>query len=434
MVVPAPGLYQPWSMEKQEKHEKIRVSSGEDLLAFIPQIVGYWPENSLVCIGMAGKALRATMRLDLPPAGAGDLEQFTALAAGQLGSDEEADGCLIAIFGDDDWAGPARFPHEGLYNCLREAFAAEGMPVRDSWYVGGEHWRSIECTNPSCCPWPGQSNEEITGSFVNAEFVYRGRRVEGNPRERIPAMTAVQDPGFAHKVTEALGPYLDRLATCGLAENQLSVTLGAWERSMAHWPERPDPAMGAYLVASLGHTSVRDAVMVSLAATAEVSLAGVRGVGYLLPDVQELVVPTNWYGGNQSEGCGVAVVDEPDDGICAAAATFSAILLGGTVDDGPCLLAPNWMRLDLAEQLLLLLAQSVQGPEKAPVLCILGWIQWCRGRGTWAGTYFQAAQECLPGYTLACLLDQLLAAGYIAPWAKNRKSAWPGYCFQDEAA
>ena len=47
--------------------EKISVSAGEDLLAFIPHIVGYWPENSIVCIGMQGKRLRATMRLDLPP-------------------------------------------------------------------------------------------------------------------------------------------------------------------------------------------------------------------------------------------------------------------------------------------------------------------------------------------------------------------------------
>lgn len=421
-------------MRNQQKQEKIRVSNGEDLLAFIPQTIGYWPENSLVCIGMAGKALRATMRLDLPPAGTADFQQFAALAAGQLASDGEADGCLIAFFGGSDWAGPAGFPHDELYHCLRDAFRIQGLPVRDSWYVGAKHWRSIDCINPSCCPWPGQSNEKIAASFVNAEFVYRGRRAEGNPRDRIPAMTAVQDPGFALKVTQAIGPYRDHLATLGLAENQIGVTLGAWERSLALWPQRPDPAMDAYLLASLGNTSVRDAVMVSLATSADGSLAGVLGVGYLLPDAQKLVVPANWYGASQSVGYDVAVLDESDDAIGAAAATFSAVLLGGTSENGPGIFAPSWARLDLAEELLLFLAQSVHGPDKAPVLCILGWIQWCRGRGTWAGTYFQAAQHCLPGYTLACLLDQLLAAGYIAPWAKNQSSAWPGYRSLDEAA
>ncbi|WP_186759310.1 DUF4192 domain-containing protein [Arthrobacter alpinus] len=421
-------------MRKQQKQEKIRVSNGEDLLAFIPQILGYWPDKALVCIGMAGKALRATMRLDLPPAGGVDAKQFAAIAAGQLASDEQSDGVLIAIFGDNDWTDPAIFPHQDLYSCLRTAFAAEGMPVRDAWYVGENHWRSVECTNPSCCPWPGQGNEKIVGSFVNAEFIYRGRRVEGNPNERVPAMTAVTDQDFALKISRSILPFLGPLAESGLGKTQLGVTLGAWERSLTHWPERPDAAMSAYLLASLGNAGVRDAVMVSLAMTPELSLAGLLGVGYLTPDAPTLVVPVNWCGGNQADGYDITVLDESDHAGGGAAATFGAVLLGGNVDGGRCDDAPNWTRLDRAEELLLFLAQSSQGPANAPALCILGWIQWCRGRGTWAGAYFQQAQNSFPGYKLAHLLEQLLECGYIAPWAKNEKSAWPGYSFMEETS
>ncbi|MFC4265953.1 DUF4192 family protein [Arthrobacter cryoconiti] len=67
------------------------------------------------------------------------------------------------------------------------------------------------------------------------------------------------------------------------------------------------------------------------------------------------------------------------------------------------------------------------GSKRAPVLCMLGWIQWCRGRGSWAGVYFQQSQECQPGYRLAFLLEKLLDAGCIAAWAKNQTTAWPGY-------
>ena len=434
------------------KQEKIRVSAGEDLLAFIPHIVGYWPENSVVCIGMGGKALRATMRLDLPPSGNVDLDGFARVAAVQLASDLQADGCLIALFAGEDWTEPDNFPLRDLHEALQRAFAAEGLPVRDSWYVGSGHWRSVECSNPSCCPWPGRSNSTITGSFVNAEFVFRGSAVEENPRERIPKMTAVTDRAFAGKV-EALRPALaDGLAGTALAVNQAAVTLGAWERSLSHWPEHPDAGMSAFLAASLGNTSMRDAVMVSLADTPELALAGLFDMGFLESATARPVVPPNWFGGNQAEDyevllsggrqVGVGGLSDPLDlDACGAAATFSDILLGGSAVGGgaahPRAARPNWGRMDRAEELLLFLAGSLQGPAKAPVLCLLGWIQWCRGRGTWAGTYFQASQGCQPGYKLAYLLERLLDTGFVAAWAKDQRTAWPGYRrdeFEEEAA
>ena len=91
--------------------EKIKVSAGEDLLAFIPHMVGYWPEASVVCIGMAGKQLRATMRLDLPDDDSQDTAHIAAVASSQMASDPEADGCLVAIFATVDWLDPHRLPY-----------------------------------------------------------------------------------------------------------------------------------------------------------------------------------------------------------------------------------------------------------------------------------------------------------------------------------
>jgi hypothetical protein len=416
------------------KQEKIKVSAGEDLLAFIPHIVGYWPENSVVCIGMAGKALRATMRLDLPEGGPADLDRFADVAAGQLGSDERADGSLVAIFGGPDWSDPEDFAHREVFDTLRAALAREGLPVRDAWYVGRDHWRSINCGNPACCPWPGHSNSKITGSLVSAELVFRGSSVEDSPRQRVPAMTAVRDPEQSAKVARAAEPFLAPLGAHGTAENQLVVTLGAWERALAHWPEQPDTVMTGYLVASLGNTAVRDAVLVSLSATPEMSLAGVLGTGYLQPDVPEPVVPQHWYGSSQAAGYDIAILDESDAAIDAAAGLFSDALLGGSAGEHRPALAPNWTRMDQAEELVLHLAGSVDGEAKAPLLCVLGWIQWCRGRGTWAGAYFVESQKFVPEYRLAQLLDRLLQVGFVAAWAKDQQTAWPGYRRQVEAA
>src|SRR6185312_17474561 len=132
--------------------------------------------------------LRATLRMDLPPEDMSDVAGFAEVAASQLASDREADGCLIAIFGVDDWYSPRDLPQQGLYEDLREAFEKFRLPVQDAWYVGRNFWRSLECTNKRCCPWPGKDNASIRESFVNAEFIYRGSLVRESPQEQIQAL------------------------------------------------------------------------------------------------------------------------------------------------------------------------------------------------------------------------------------------------------
>jgi hypothetical protein len=53
-----------------------------------------------------------------------------------------------------------------------------------------------------------------------------------------------------------------------------------------------------------------------------------------------------------------------------------------------------------------------------------GWIEWCRGKGSFADALFrQAAQEC-PGYRLAELLAELARRGTLCGWAARRDAAW----------
>lgn len=413
----------------KEQIEKIRVSAGEDLLAFIPHTVGYWPEASVVCIGMAGKKLRATMRLDLPEGGSGgDAARLAQVASSQLASDTEADGCLVAIFGREDWTDPGTLPHAALFRQLGESLALHGLPVRDAWYVGTGHWRSIQCTAAECCPWPGKDLTSIKESFVNAEFIYRGSMVREPPRQQIRELTTPVDLEFARAVRAAGDGLREELAAFGAGVHQMSTTLSAWEHSLSGWPKTPDKSMAAYLLSSLGDVNVRDAVMVALATTAPHALMGAAGLGLLLPDPPEVLVPSNWYGGNQAACCPVTLEESGEKEVVAAVRDFANILVGDIAGKkGRAAIAgPDWGRLDRSEPLLQFLARSTEGPDRAPVLCILGWIQWCKGRGTWAGHYFQASQASQPGYKLAGLLDQLLAVGYIAECAKDPRTAWRG--------
>lgn len=451
----------------KEPLEKIKVSAGEDLLAFIPHMVGYWPEASVVCIGMAGKQLRATMRLDLPDDDGAGTAQLAAVAAAQMASDADANGCLLAIFAAADWVDPERQPHARLYEQLVAAFAGHGLPVKDAWYVGERHWRSILCTEAACCPWPGKDNSSIRESFVNAEFIYRGSMVREPPGRQIQELCTPRDADFVRAVRQAGAQLQDELAAFGAGVQQLAVVLGAWEHALSQWPGTPDAALTAFLLASLGNVTVRDAVMVALATTPERSLLGAVGLGIVQPDDgQQVLVPRNWYGGSQSACCPVALDEAGEEAVLAAMDCFGRILVGDVPQgggklraraakkarkggrarqDSPALRAarqgraapprgPDWERLDRGEPLLQFLARSTEGADRAPVLCILGWIQWCKGRGTWAGHYFAASLESEPGYRLAGLLDQLLAVGCIAGCAKDRRTAWRGFGAADKAA
>lgn len=419
----------------REQVDKIRVSAGEDLLAFIPHMMGYWPRDSIVCIGMNGKLLRATMRLDLPPNDSAEAAHFAKLAASQMASDHEANGCLIAIFGREDWLDPAQCPQAQVYRQLRKAFGNVGLPVRDGWYVGTEHWRSLECGDGQCCPWPGKDNASIRESFVNAEFIFRGSMVRESPREQIAAQIAVHDTDFAQAVQAAGEKYQGVLARSGLGARQLAVTLGAWEHSLCLWPVTPDPHMSAYLLASLQDVAVRDTLMVALATSCEYAFAGAAANGLLRADAGTLVVPATWYSGNQAADHQITMELVPEDLLDAAGRDFGNVLMGGGAchGAGDGNVAPNWPRLDGAEPILKFLTASTEGADKAPVLCVLGWIQWCKGRGTWAGGYFAACEAQQPGYKLASMLDQLLSVGYIAEYAKNPQTAWPGYEDDGEA-
>lgn len=413
--------------------DKIRVSAGEDLLAFIPHMLGYWPGRSMVCIGMQGKSLRATMRLDLPPENMVNPAGFAAMAASQLASDREADGCLLAIFGAHDWDVPREVPHERLLREMRKALESYGLPVKDAWYIGPGHWRSLECTTASCCPWPGKDNASIKASFVNAEFIYRGSMVGESPGRQIARIVAVQDEAFAVEVAEIGADLAAVLAVKGAGAHQLAATLGAWELALRQWPQTPGPGLAAYLVASMGEKHVRDAIIVALAVGSREALAGAAATGCLRPDTDVVVVPPMGEGATMESPLAVTMEDVSEEAVAEAGRNFCSIIVGevGNVE-GAGATGPDWVRLEKAEALLQFLAAATNAADKAPVLCLLAWIEWCKGRGTWAGAYLQLCQQYQPRYRLAELLDKLLSTGHIADCAKDPRTAWHGRHDQEQ--
>jgi hypothetical protein len=85
---------------------------------------------------------------------------------------------------------------------------------------------------------------------------------------------------------------------------------------------------------------------------------------------------------------------------------------------------PDWDTLKRLEGLMAELSSCGGGEAQAAALTATGWIEWCRGRGSFAHASLTRALEASPGYRLAELLSEVVRRGTICGWAGRREAAW----------
>lgn len=85
---------------------------------------------------------------------------------------------------------------------------------------------------------------------------------------------------------------------------------------------------------------------------------------------------------------------------------------------------PDWKRVDRAEGLAFELMKVVPEGQRAPMLTLMGWLQWLKGSGTHSARYLKLAAEDVPGYRFAELLRELIGNVYVAEVAKNPETAY----------
>jgi hypothetical protein len=86
---------------------------------------------------------------------------------------------------------------------------------------------------------------------------------------------------------------------------------------------------------------------------------------------------------------------------------------------------PDWDRVDRAEAVAFELMKAVPAGQRAPMLTLMGWLQWLKGRGSQADRYLKLAAEDVTGFRLAVLLRELIVQGYVADVARD-----PGTSYQ----
>jgi hypothetical protein len=87
-------------------------------------------------------------------------------------------------------------------------------------------------------------------------------------------------------------------------------------------------------------------------------------------------------------------------------------------------IAPDWARVDKAEEAARTLITAAPEGYRAPLLTLIGWIGYLKGQSTVAAAHLAAALEDLPGYRLAELLEEVISGGRIAPVAANEATGY----------
>jgi hypothetical protein len=197
------------------------------------------------------------------------------------------------------------------------------------------------------------------------------------------------------------------------------------------WPLELPPELAGYLRASLCIASWRDALLVMAAAGRPAAERGAEEFGIFDTDSGSGPHPVSRPGPTRSPLPGQAVPvpafpgpgPGPDPGPGAGAGA-GAVPGYGEVLLGLAPSVPDWSLMVRLERVLELLGGLGAGESTAAAVTARGWIEWCRGRGSYADALYRQALEGHPGYRLAELLAELGRRGTLCGWAARREAAW----------
>ena len=85
---------------------------------------------------------------------------------------------------------------------------------------------------------------------------------------------------------------------------------------------------------------------------------------------------------------------------------------------------PDWARVDHAQAIAFELMKVVPEGQRAPMLTLMGWLEWLKGHGTQADRYLKLATEDVPGFRLAALMRELISRLSVAEVAKDPETAY----------
>ncbi len=141
------------------------LTSPHDLLAAIPFLIGYHPQDSLVLVALKDEAVGMAMRVDMPVCVSA--EGYDLLASHFLR--DGADGAFIVAY-----VGAGAVDPENVLINTSAALVRAGIDIKESLIVRNNRFRSMICSDLTCCPPEGSAIPDLGSSRIAAEHVIAG--------------------------------------------------------------------------------------------------------------------------------------------------------------------------------------------------------------------------------------------------------------------
>lgn len=176
----SPADPEPWpgAPPRPPDEPRVRITGSEDLIAAVPVLIGFHPQDSLVLVGMAGPERRGrvglTLRVDLPAAA--DVRRVCTEAVAVLARDAPVRAVAVVVAAG---AAGTRPPRRDVAAGTRRALQRAGIePLAVVWAAGtrhGDRWSCYDLPGQHCrC---GGTVPDPSATPAAAAAALRGRRV-----------------------------------------------------------------------------------------------------------------------------------------------------------------------------------------------------------------------------------------------------------------
>ena len=174
------------------------LTSPHDLLSAIPFVVGFKPDDSIILISVKEDSVSMAMRIDFPPSL--DDDQIELLMS-HLKRDK-ADAVLAVFYL------PLITSEKSLViDLISNAIESRGMQLRESLVVANQRWRSLLCSDETCCPVEGSPLPDIQRSRIAVEQVALGKPLPfENMDELVASISALPEDEDLLEYIEAIPP------------------------------------------------------------------------------------------------------------------------------------------------------------------------------------------------------------------------------------
>jgi len=390
----------------------VKTTQPYDLLALVPQLVGFRPTDSLVLVAFRGKRTGGAYRVDLPTASS-DLvaKRIATTLIGMLCRIRGADGVVPVIYTDDRFDECGGIPRETLARRLIGRARTAGFAVKEALCVAPDGWGSYFDDEDA----PPQPLSLIEESAVHTAVPEEDRSPLTPPHERaaLPTSTPLRQEAVARELARLRKAFGECIVD---GDDPLRAFLKAGAAADTPTIAR-DPMM--ILDGWTNPVGIAELAIGWNPDELDAAHAALIVLGAELPRIRDVFLYDWSWGADAARTAHAAnlrfshgePLDEDDDGMLA--------LMGLGMPQ------PDPDRIRRAIELLKTVAADAPRSSRAPLLTMLAWFQWALGSSSTAGIHLDAALAIDPNYGLADLIATMLARGMLPEWAFERRDKDP---------